>query len=102
MDALTDEFLHICAQLSDKDNVHLSTASKRFSIIKFRILFFTKMHVKDIIHLSYFHQFNNIIMSDGNELLPKHVINLTFGKHFNKTIDGCIPDSTHLTFGKAF
>jgi len=103
MDTLTDEILHICAHLSDKDNIQFSTTSKRLSIIKFRILFFTKMQINDIIHLSYFHQFSNVIMSDTNESLPKHVMNLTFGWNFNQPINGCIPDSvTHLTFGIYF
>jgi len=78
MDTLTDEFLHICTYLSDKDNVHLSATSRRFSIIKFRILFFTKVHIKDIIHLSYFHQFCDVVVFDINEPLLKHAIYLTF------------------------
>ena len=103
MDTLTDEILHICAQLSDKDNIHLSATSKRFSIIKFRILFFTQMYVKDIINLSYFHQFSDIIMSDTNGSLPKHTNRLTFNDHLNQSINGCIPESvTNLTFGYHF
>ena len=103
MNTLTDEILHICAYLSDKDNIHLSATSKHFLIIKFRILFFTEMRVKDIINLSYFHQFTNVIMSDTNQSLPKHVTNLTFCYSFNQTINNCIPDSvTHLTFGHHF
>jgi len=78
MNTLTDKILHICAYLSDKDNIHLSIASKRLSVLKFRILFFTKMHIDDIIHLSYFHQFSNVIMSDTNEFLPKYTNRLTF------------------------
>jgi len=103
MDALTDEILHICARLSDKDNIHLSGTSKRFSVIKFHILFLTKILVKNIIHLSYFHQFSNVIMCDTNEPLPKNTRSLTFGDHLNKSIDVCVPDSvTHLTFGYYF
>ena len=124
MDALTDEILHICAHLSDKDNIHLSATFKRFSYIKFHALFFTKMHIKDIIRLPYFHQFSNVIMFDINEPLPKHIIcltfvdgfnqpidnripdsvaYLTFGWNFNQPINSCIPDSvTHLTFGRWF
>jgi len=103
MNTLTDEILHICAYLSDKDNIHLSATSKRFSIIKFRILFFTKTRVTDIINLSYFHQFSNVIMSDTNESLPKHVIHLTFDYYFNQPINNCVPNSvTHLTFGGKF
>jgi len=103
MDTLTDEILHICAYLSDKDNIHLSATSKHFLIIKFRILFFTKVHIKDIIRLSYFHHFSNVIMSDVNESLPKHVTHLTFDRDFNQSINSCIPDSvTHLTFGAEF
>jgi len=103
MDTLTDEILHICAYLSDKDNIHLSATFKRFSVIKFQILFFTEMHIKDIIHLSYFHQFSNVTMSDTNESLPKHVTHLTFGENFDQPINSCIPDSvTHLTFSVKF
>ena len=122
MDTLTDEIMHICTYLADKDNIHLSAISKRFSVIKF--LFFTKMCIKDIIHLSYFHQFSNVIMFDTDEPLPKHtnrltfddnlnqpinscilnsVTHLTFGYEFNQPINSCIPDSvTHLTFGYIF
>jgi len=103
MDTLTDEILHICAHLSDKDNIHLSATSKRLSIIKFRILFFTQMYAKDIINLSYFHQFNDVIMFDINEPLPKHVTHLTFAHKFNQPINSCILNSvTHLTFGDSF
>ena len=103
METLTDEILRICAYLSNKDNIHLSATSKRLSVIKFRIIFFTLTCIKDIIHLSYFHQFSNVIMLDTNESLPKHVTHLTFGYHFNQAIDSCISDSvTHLTFGKFF
>ena len=124
MHALIDEIPYICAQLSDKDNIHLSATSKHFSYIKFSVLFFTKVHVKDIIRLSYFHQFSDVIMFDINEPLPKHVTNLTFGwdfnqlikdripksvtiltlgYHFNQPINACIPDSvTNLTFGYYF
>ena len=103
MDTLTDEFLHICAYLSDKDNIYLSDASKRLSIIKFRILFFTKVYIKDIIYLSYFHQFTNVTMSYTNESLPKHISCLAFGHDFDKPINGCIPESvTNLTFGYFF
>jgi len=103
MDTLTDEFLHICAYLSDKNNIHISATSKRFSDIKFRTLFFTKMHIEDIIRLPYFHQFSDVIMFDINEPLPKHVTNLTFGHKFNQPINDCVPDSvTHLTFGYDF
>ena len=101
MDNLTDEFLHICAYLSDKDNIQLSATSKCLSVIKFHILFFTRMQIVDIIHLSYFHQFSNVIMSDTNESLPKHTSCLTFS--LNKSINGCIPNSvTHVTFGDYF
>jgi len=103
MDTLTDEILHICAYLSDKDNVYLSATSKSLSVIKFRILFFTKVQINNMIRLSYFHQFSNVIMSDINESLPKHVTHLTFGDHFNKAINSCIPKSvTYLTFGYCF
>jgi len=103
MDTLTDEFLHICAYLSDKDNVHLSATSIRLSVIKFRILFFTKAHIKDIIHLPYFHQFSNVIMSDTNDPLPKRTSCLTFNNRLNKSVNSCIPKSvTHLTFGYDF
>ena len=103
MDTLIDEILHICACLSDKDNIHLSATSKRLSDIKIRILFFTKMQTDDIIHLSYFNQFSNVVMSDTNESLPKHVTHLTFSYGFNQPINACIPNSvTHLTFGRDF
>jgi len=103
MDTLTDEISQVCAYLSDKDNIHLSSVSKRLSVIKFRVLFFTKMLIKDIIHLSYFHQFSNVIVSNTNELVPKHVIHLIFGWDFDKPINSCISDSvTHLTFGDYF
>ena len=103
MDTLTDEIVHICAQLSDKDNVNLSATSKHLSVIKFRVLFFTKRHVKDIINLPYFHQFSNVVMSDANECSPKHVTHLTFCNDFNQPINGCISDSiTHLIFGHCF
>ena len=103
MDTLTDEILHICTYLADTDNIHFSVTSKRFSVIKFCVLFFAKVRIKDIIHLSYFHQFSDVIMSDTNDPLPKHIIHLTFGEYFNKPINGCIPNSvTHLTFGTYF
>ena len=103
MDTLTDEILHICAQLSDEDNINLSATSKRLSVIKFRIIFFTLICIKNIIHLSYFHQFTNVIMLDTNEFLPKHVTHLTFGYYFNQPINSCIPESvTNLTFGGHF
>jgi len=103
MDTLTDEIMHICAQLSDKDNVHFSATSKRLFNIKFRVLFFTKMQIDDIIHLSYFHQFSNVIMLDINKSLPKRVTHLTFCNDFNQPINNCIPNSvTHLTFGWRF
>ena len=104
MDTLTDEILYICAYLSDKDNIHLSATSKRLSVIKFRIVFFTKVHIKDIIHLPYFRQFSNVIMSDTDKPLPKHANSLTFHDSLNKSIDNnCIPNSVaHLTFGYYF
>jgi len=103
MDTLTDEIMHICSHLSDKDNIRFSATSKRLSDIKFRILFFTMMRINDIVHLSYFHQFSDVVMSDTNESLSKHVIHITFGACFNQPINSCIPDSiTHLTFGGDF
>jgi len=86
MDTLTDEILHICAYLSDKDNIQLSATSKCLSVIKSRILFLTKVRIKNIIHLSYFHQFSNIVMYNTNGSLPKHVTHLTFGERFNQPI----------------
>jgi len=103
MDTLTDEILHICAHLSDKDNIHLSATSKRFSVINFCVLFFTKMYIEDIIHLSYFDRFSNVIMFNTNKPLPKHITHLTFGFHFNQPINDYIPKSvTHLTFDCLF
>ena len=103
MDTLTDEILRVCVHLSDQDKVHLSATSKRLSNIKFRILFLTKMFAKDIINLSYFNRFSNVIMSDTKEFLPKHVTHLTFSERFNQAINGCIPKSVkNLTFGYGF
>ena len=103
MDTLTDEILHICAHLSDKDNICLSATSKRLSNIKFRVLFFSDVCIKDIVNLSYFHQFSNVIMLATNESLPKHVTHLTFCNYFNRPINSCVPNSvTNLTFDYRF
>jgi len=103
MDTLTDEILCICTYLSDKDNIHLSATCKCLSEIKSHVLFFTKVYVKDIIHLSYFHQFSNITVFDINVPLPGRTRQLTFSNNFNKSVYGWIPHSiTHLTFGFDF
>lgn len=55
MNTFTDEIVHICAYLSAKGNIHFSATSKHFFVINFHILFFIKMHIKNIIHLPYFY-----------------------------------------------
>ena len=61
------------------------------------------MFLDEIVNLSYFDQFNHVIVSDTTIRLPKSVTRITFSDNFDESVENYLPDTvTHITFGLLF
>jgi hypothetical protein len=106
---MSDTLLYICDFLEIKEKINfLSTSKYNYSLIN-KIYFDNEMYISQIINISYYNQFRNIIIYYYISLLkqvglPKSVTHLYIECDFYEILEeGLLPNSiTHLTFGNKF
>jgi hypothetical protein len=99
-----DIILLICKYLHDKNKINYLSVSKSAHILKHETIFRKKVDLHQILQLSYFDQFTNVIVGERFDKLPKNTKLVTFSDYFNKSINGLNfpPNIIGIKFGRCF
>jgi len=114
-----DVLLIIGTHLLDNEKVTLASLCKSTHEYLFVFMYCEAIKHNKICGLSYFDNFENVILTKPDQILPQcakcihftasitdlpaRVTHLTFDHYFNESVAGCIPVTvTHLTFGDEY
>jgi len=98
VDLYDDLIIKICDELCDREKIYVTMISKRMEKIRYKCTYREKIHVRYIVALPYFDNFESVEISELISILPKCAKYIYFEAD-TRSIPGFV---THLKFADTF